>query len=537
MTNFARLYANEYVYTGEAIKPKVDVTDGSIPLKVGTDYELTYDNNIEKGQGSVTVNLTGNYSGSQTLTFDIIDAGTSKDIAQCNVELSPDEYTYDRTAKEPTVAVKDGETTLTKDTDYTVDYYNNTEVGTAIAVVKGIGNYRGAVTSNYTIKQVQMEGSDIVPTLSETEYVYDGNKKMPYVTVKDLDTILKGIREDSIDSSVGGEVSLNGYDYTYKYENNKNAGTATVIITGVGRYTGTKEIPFNIKKAKIDMAELSESYFFSSHGDHEMTLFASADGVMLPRGSYDVSGDVDDVTKTGEDDYTTILEPKKDEVGDYSVTVTAKSDSNYQGSVTIPFYIVEDGTSLFDAQILETRYIYDGNAKKPDVVVTGEKGILTEGKDYTLEYRDNVNAGTAAVVVSGMGNYHGSRTLFYTIEKAQLDVLNISDPVLTYTGLEQTVDVASVFADNDNYVPVENYIVSGNKAKDVGTYQLTVTAKDNSNYRGSVSVPYSIVSQNDKVFTAQLESYETTYDGTAKEPEVTVTDGDTVLTKDTDYTV
>lgn len=45
---------------------------------------------------------------------------------------------------------------------------------------------------------------------------------------------------------------------------------------------------------------------------------------------------------------------------------------------------------------------------------------LTEGADYTLSYDNNINPGTAAVIITGMGNYTGSKTIFFTIRKATL---------------------------------------------------------------------------------------------------------------------
>lgn len=68
-------------------------------------------------------------------------------------------------------------------------------------------------------------------SLSETKYVYDGKAKTPSVTVQDEDYILQ-----------------NGIDYTVTYSNNRNAGTATVTITGKGSYTGSISVNFKIQQ-------------------------------------------------------------------------------------------------------------------------------------------------------------------------------------------------------------------------------------------------------------------------------------------------
>ena len=63
-------------------------------------------------------------------------------------------------------------------------------------------------------------------------------------------------------------------------------------------------------------------------------------------------------------------------------------------------------------------YTYTGKEIRPAVTVKG----LTAGKDYTVSYRNNVNAGTAQVVVTGIGRYHGTMVKEFTIRKASQSV-------------------------------------------------------------------------------------------------------------------
>lgn len=74
-------------------------------------------------------------------------------------------------------------------------------------------------------------------------------------------------------------------------------------------------------------------------------------------------------------------------------------------------------------------FTYDGTKQKPSVTVrryvkpdsygTGmDKGDLTEGTDYTVSYKDNVNAGTATVTITGIGCYTDSVERTFTIDKA-----------------------------------------------------------------------------------------------------------------------
>lgn len=63
-------------------------------------------------------------------------------------------------------------------------------------------------------------------------------------------------------------------------------------------------------------------------------------------------------------------------------------------------------------------YVYDGKAKRPTVTVKDGMTTLREGVHYKVTYQSNVNAGTAKVIVTGLGTYSGSTAQSYTIQKA-----------------------------------------------------------------------------------------------------------------------
>ena len=59
-------------YTGSAITPTLTVKDGEKPLTAGTDYTVTYANNVKTGTATVTVTFQGNYEGTVVKTFNIV---------------------------------------------------------------------------------------------------------------------------------------------------------------------------------------------------------------------------------------------------------------------------------------------------------------------------------------------------------------------------------------------------------------------------------------------------------------------------------
>ena len=107
-----------------------------------------------------------------------------------------------------------------------------------------------------------------------------------------------------------------------------------------------------------------------------------------------------------------------EDVGQYKYILgDFKVDSNYiveiaEGYFTItPKDISESGVSM--ASVSNQRYT--GAAITPGVTLRYAGNILQEGTDYKLSYSDNVDAGTATVKVTGIGNFNGERSATFRI--------------------------------------------------------------------------------------------------------------------------
>ena len=161
-----------------------------------------------------------------------IRCGIGDDIAHAGVSsIASRVYTGNEIT--PAVVVKFGTNTLKQGSDYTVEYRNNLNAGTAYAVITGKGNYSGSKTVSFTITKKSMAALDYSSVAAQ---VYSGKAKKPGVTIKN-----------------GAAVLVKDKDYSIAYANNKKIGTATITITGKGSYTGTKTITFkiNLKSATL----------------------------------------------------------------------------------------------------------------------------------------------------------------------------------------------------------------------------------------------------------------------------------------------
>ena len=282
------------------------------------------------GAGDVTFKFFDKDNHEVLTTAQPFDAGTYKVTASCESESTiytaeatftvepreieakdvafDKELTYTGNELTQTVTVTVNGKTLTVGTDYTVSDLTGTEPGSYPVTVTGTGNYTGKVTKSFTISKAQISSAAI--TYDAGPYGYTGKEWKPEVAVSFNDAALTA-----------------DTDYTVSYENNINAGTAKIIITGIGdHFTGSTEKTFTINSAEISGCTFAP---------------------------------IADVT-------------------------------------------------------------YNTRAHTPEVTVAISGRTLEADKDYTVSYASNINAGTATVTVTGKGNFTGTASKTFTINKAGL---------------------------------------------------------------------------------------------------------------------
>ena len=102
-------------------------------------------------------------------------------------------------------------------------------------------------------------------------------------------------------------------------------------------------------------------------------------------------------------------------------TAIIKGKGSYIGTVTKTFTIYRKMSTL-EAELEYANSEYDGKEKTPKVKIAG----LTEGKDYTVSYANNVNVGEATITITGTGNYRGSITKTFEIKEEDKNKVDIS---------------------------------------------------------------------------------------------------------------
>lgn len=347
----------------------------TVDLIEGRDYTVTYSNNTNVGTASYTITGKNNCFGTITGTFEILPAGSSSltDISSCTATLGSTTLYYNGSALKPSVTVKNGTTTLTNGTDYTVTYSNNINAGTGKVTITGKGNYKGTVTKTFTIKPRSIGNCDT--SLASSSVYFRGTRIKPAVTVKN-----------------GSKTLTQGTDYTVAYYDNLSVGTARAVITGKGNYTGTVTKTFKIEQRSIGNCDIvlgADSYYFNGTRI-KPSVKVYCNGVEMYNGNYTVS-------------YANNLS-----AGTASITLTGKN--NLKGTVTKTFKI--NPRNIGNCTVTLTKNT--ANKYQPTVSVKIGDSEIYSG-NYTVTYKTSTDKKTVAVTLTGKNNLSGSVTKTYTV--------------------------------------------------------------------------------------------------------------------------
>jgi len=426
-------------FTGSALTPTIVVKDDATTLTLGTHYSVAYSNNTNVGTATVTITGTGNYTGTKTQTFTIV----AKAASTLAIDAIANQ-TYTGSAITPTAVVKDGATTLTLGTDYSVAYSNNTNVGTATVTITGTGNYTGTKTQTFSIVAKAASTLTIDAIANQT---YTGAAITPTVVVKD-----------------GANTLILGTNYTVAYSSNTNLGTATVTITGTGNYTGTKTQTFSI------VAKAASTLTIDPITNQTYTGSAITPTVVVKDGS----------TKLALGTDYTIAYSSNTNVGTATVTITGTG--NYTGTKTQTFGIVAKAASTLTIDAIANQ-TYTGSAITPTVVVKDGSTTLTLGTDYTVAYSSNTNVGTATVTITGTGNYSGDNSqTFNILPKVVTLRANNASKIYGDANPSLSFSYSGLVAGDTEIDQVPTISTAASTTSGVGNYSITLTGGSDPNY-------------------------------------------------------
>ena len=513
----------DQTYTGKQITPNVSVGYGSESLTKDTDYTVEYGTNINAGEGKVIIKaISGNnYTWTdKEVTFNIV----AKSLTDSNVTLNQTSFRHTGSEIKPEPVVKDGEKTLTKDVDYELSYANNTNVGNNTATVKvtGKGNYKGEIDKNFSIidKEPQVINFDealVTKTYGDSSFTITANHTQGNGTIKYIssNTDVATVEETT------GKVTI------------KKAGTTTIkAIASATTDYAQAEATYTLK---VEKKELSYTATVSNKA-FDNNKNATVSGVNF-------TGLVGSESLTKDTDYTVTAEFVSANVGsniDVNVKVILKdtdkannynlTNANYVAKANITGKAIEESWVTVDTT---TTYTYNGSNIEPEVTVKDPTGTttltLTKGTHYTVEYSDNLNAGTGKIKVTGIGNYAGLIEKDFIINKKSITptIENISAE--TYNGSKHTPELV-VKDGSTTLVKETDYTVEYTNNLRAGNAHVEITEVSSSNYTFTpVGKDFTINKYEIKASDVTLEYTSVVFDNNAKKPSVTVKMGSEVI--------
>ena len=416
-----------YTYTGIAIKPEVRVYDSNRLLKAGQDYNISYKNNIKANDASkestapaVIIKGKGNYAGTEKETFKIL----SLDLNDTSIIAEDMTVVYNKKVQKKVPVVTYSGKKLANNKDFTVSYpdkgtdaYKAAGTYNILLTAKQGGNFTGARTVRFTITNNALISGAVVRKISNQTYTGKAIEPELEVTMKKV-SLIKNV------------------DYTVTYINNIESGTAIAILTGIGKYAGTKKVTFKINGTSLKGAVVSgiTDKIYSGIAQEQKITVTLNNKLLTENTDYEVIYSQN--TNAGK------------------ATVTIKGIRAYSGTVKKTFKITAyDMKENTGNQIggmgkeITAKYLKGGSKPKLELTFAGKK--LKEGTDYTVSCQNNKVITTAntknkpTMTIKGKGNFKGSLTKTFTITSKALN--DIESPVTLTVADKGFVDKAGKY--------------------------------------------------------------------------------------------
>lgn len=358
-------------YTGNDITPQPVVTDGNTILTSGTDFDFSYDKNINAGKDTATLTITGkgNYTGIASQTFTI----NPKDIQGAAITLQADSLGYTGLMQEVQItSVILGQVELTAN-DYDIVNKSNEQINADASItltIAGKGNYTGTATTTWKITRATpaLDNFDVTPDLSQKQ-TYDGKPKE--VTAKTKNGV---IGMGAVTVCYEGS---NGTTYARSETAPTNAGSYKVILSvAKGKNYTAVEIEagtLTIEKADLTVEDVTEFFEYTKTGAQTINIANLVPGARsytpdaFTNDNGIVSGDITiDATGLMKFALSELTKDNIDKKVTVPVTITSENYKDVRVNVIIyisPEYRIIDGANSSWTQNTDGTVVIRGNGE------------------------------------------------------------------------------------------------------------------------------------------------------------------------------
>ena len=467
------------IYNGNPQEPEVVVRDGRETLVRDVDYTVEYSNNVNAGQGQFTVTGIGKYQGELVAYFLINTRDLSSEM------ISPvTGITYSGSPQYPSLVITYNGKTLVEGLDNgsnqaTCDYYttyeNNTETGEARVKVEGVNNFSGTFYYTFNIDAKEFT-ADMIGAIADLTYTGNALEPAPTVTYNGM--------------------TLNaGTDYAVSYENNVNAGTATLTISATAtnnNYSGSAQKTFNILKANVNVTAaptVKEGLVYTAEAQPLLNAGTVEGGEM----QYSLDGV----------DYTTTVSTGLN-AGEYTVWYKTVGDENHKDVPAKMLQVSIAKATLTTMTLAQNNFTYNKEEQTAQVATVSAGTIAVSAEDYDVTGNAQTNVGTYTATVTAKAastNFTGSVTAQYSIvpADAQIFTMTLDPQSFVFNGLAQ--QPAVTVKDGDAILTAgTDYDLAFESNVNAGTAKVTATGKGN--YVNTQEATFTIQKANAQLGTA-----------------------------------
>lgn len=177
-----------------------------------------------------------------------------------------------------------------------------------------------------------------------------------------------------------------------------------------------------------------------------------------------------------------------------SCKITASCGKSFKAECNVIVVKTDEAGSINEASVTGlSAKTYTGKAIAPVPTVTIGSTTLTPNIDYTVSYSNNTDVGTATVTITGVGNYNGTKTATFKINKANQSITAKTSALTITVGKTATVSITGAkgkksYKSSNTAVAAVNASTGKVTAKKVGTFKITATSAGTANYNAASKV-------------------------------------------------
>ncbi len=307
-----------------------------------------------------------------------------------------------------------------KKADYSVKYLNNKDAGKASVKISLKGNFKNdemhPLIYYFRIKPIDISGDDFEADDMCLSVKKDASGRLKWLSVRPK-VMYKGktfsLKNADVLCYEEGDAKLQ-----HSMSMVMNPGEYTIVIRGKKNYSGERVIKLRVD-TRISLNEMTASGY-----TRKVKLDPSKEGQEPDLSRLKLKSGKLSLTAADLNRFEVSLSDNKCTGRAYVLISARPDDSEYAGFIKLPFTITGYSIKKSFISFPKEQYYTGSEVVFSDAELNVRSKIsgsrLEEGKDMLVAYEKNLNAGTARLIITGMGAYSGTIKKNFKIKRCNI---------------------------------------------------------------------------------------------------------------------